>query len=60
MLRPTAKEVTALDNYKLLIKFDNGEVKLFDTSVLLSKKPFMPLKDKIFFKKVKTNGITVE
>ena len=60
MLRPTPIKVTALDDYRLLIKFDNGEVKTFDVSVLLTKKPYMPLIDKSVFKTVRTNGLTIE
>ena len=60
MLRPTAKKVIVLDDYKLLIKFDNGEEKLFDASKLLSRKPFMPLNNKNIFKNVRTNGISIE
>jgi len=60
MLRPTAKEVTALEDYKLLIKFDNNELRTFDVKRLLSFKPFKPLEDKAVFRTVKPNGITVE
>jgi hypothetical protein len=60
MLRPTAKEVTVLDDFKLLIKFDNGELKIFDANNLFSRKAFFPIKNKDIFKKVRTNGITLE
>lgn len=30
MLRPTVIEVKAMENYNLLLKFDNGERKIFD------------------------------
>ena len=60
MLRPTAKEVTVMDDYKLLIKFDNGEVKQFDATGLLTKKPFFPLNNKTVFNTVRPNGITIE
>jgi hypothetical protein len=60
MLRPTAKEVRVLDDYKLLIKFDNGEVKQFDATGLLSKKPYIPLNNRAVFNTVRPNGITIE
>ena len=60
MLRPTAKEVTALENYKLLIKFDNDEVRTFNVKNLLSFKPFKPFEDKAVFRTARPNGITVE
>ncbi|MFH1051755.1 MAG: DUF2442 domain-containing protein [bacterium] len=60
MLRPTAIEVKALNDFKLIIKFDNDEIKLFDANILFSRKPFLPLMDKSVFKTVKPNGITLE
>jgi hypothetical protein len=60
MLRPTAKEIEVMDDYKILIKFDNGEKKMFDASGLLSKKPFKPLNNKAIFQTVRPNGITIE
>ncbi|MFA6571771.1 MAG: DUF2442 domain-containing protein [Bacteroidota bacterium] len=60
MLRPTAKEVKVLNDYMLVITFDNGEKKLFDAEILLTKKPFFPLKNKSVFESVHTNGITIE
>ncbi len=60
MLRPTAIEVSALNDYKILIKFDNEEKKIFDVSKLFSRKPFISLKDKSIFNTAHTNGITIE
>jgi antitoxin component YwqK of YwqJK toxin-antitoxin module len=59
MLRPTATDVKVLDNYKLHIKFDNGEEKIFDASKLFDRIPFLPLKDKAVFKNVEINGISI-
>lgn len=59
MLRPTAKEVKVIEEYKLLIKFDNGEVKIFDASKLISRKPFMSLINKSVFNNVRLNGISI-
>ena len=60
MLRPIPKEVTAMDDYRLLITFDNGEVKAFDASVLLQKKPYKQLIDKSIFKTARPNGLKIE
>ena len=37
-LEPIAIEVQALDNYKLYIKFNNGEEKIYDMKPLLNHK----------------------
>jgi hypothetical protein len=60
MLRPTAKEVFILKDYKLQILFDNGETRIFDADYLLSKKPFLQLKSKSVFNTVHPNGISIE
>ena len=60
MLRPTAIEVTPYNDYKLLIKFDNNETRLFDVKNLLEHTAFKPLKSKAVFETVHTNGITIE
>lgn len=60
MLRPTAKNVTPLDNYMLQVVFDNGETKLFDAKPFLSGSWYGMLKDPLYFRRVKTNGITIE
>lgn len=59
MLRPTVVEVTPLENYELLIKFDNGERKLFDVKPYISGSWYGELKDQNYFKAVLANGFTV-
>ena len=54
------KEVKPLDEYKLLVTFENGEVKLFDMKPYLNKGIFMELKDLSLFKSAKVNFDTVE
>lgn len=44
-ISPRVIEVTTLDNYKILLKFDNMEQKIFDVSPYLKYEIFMPLKD---------------
>lgn len=59
-LEPIAKEVRVLEDYKLYIKFDNGEEKIYDMKPLLSHKFYQGLKDKERFKKVRADGISIE
>jgi uncharacterized protein involved in outer membrane biogenesis len=33
----SVKDVTALDGYKLLLTFENGEIRLFDMTHILKK-----------------------
>lgn len=59
-LEPIVREVRALEDYKLYLKFDNGEEKIYDMKPLLNKKFYQGLKDSERFKKVKADGISVE
>jgi hypothetical protein len=52
--------VTPLENYKLLLTFDNDEKKIFDVTPYLEDKYFAPLKNPTIFRSVKINPITVE
>ena len=47
------KEVKALDNYEILVTFDNGEKRIKDMKPYLNKGVFRKLKNKDFFKSVK-------
>ncbi len=47
-----AVDVKAMNNYLLLIKFDNGEQKVYNCFPLLKNKLFAELKDPDFFKTV--------
>ena len=59
-MRPKAVEVKPLENYILEIKFDNGEIKLFDVKPYLNHKAFKELKDYKEFNKVKIAGLSIE
>lgn len=59
-LEPIAKEVRALNDYKLYIKFNNGEEKIYDMKPLLNQKFYQGLRDIERFKKVRTDGISIE
>lgn len=56
----SVKEVKPLDQYKLLLTFENGELKLFDMKPYLNKGIFKELKDVSLFKSAKVNFDTVE
>lgn len=50
------KDVTPAENMNLLVKFENGVVKLYDTKQLLQQFPYYEkLKDEAFFKLVKVD-----
>lgn len=59
-MRPKAINVEALDNYTLLIEFNNGEKRYFDVKPYLSFKPFEKLKDVNKFKNVKIDGLSIK
>ena len=59
-MRPKAIEVKPLENYRLLIKFDNGEEKIFDVKPYMDHKVFLELKNKELFKTVKIGGLSIE
>ncbi len=52
--------VLALDNYKLLLTFENGEKKIFDVSPYLEIGKFSELKDNEIFKSVRVHFDSVE
>ena len=60
MNRPKAIDVKPLDNYKLWIKFCNGEEKIFDMVPYLEFKFFKSLIDLDNFKKVKIEGLSIQ
>jgi hypothetical protein len=52
--------VPLLSEYKLLLTFENGEVRLFDMNPYLEKGIFRELKDISLFKSAKVSFDTVE
>ena len=52
-------DVKPLENYELLLEFDNGEKKIKDMKPYLNKGVFSKLKDKDFFNTVKISFSTV-
>ena len=54
------KEVKPIDNYKLILTFENNEVKIFDMIPYLDKGIFQELKDENLFKAVKVSFYSIE
>ena len=54
------KEVKPIDNYKLILTFENNEVKIFDMIPYLDKGIFQELKDEKLFKTVKVSFDSIE
>ncbi len=52
--------VLALDNYKLLLTFENGEKKIFDVSPYLEIGKFSELKNSEIFRSVRVHFDSVE
>lgn len=56
----SVKDVKALDEYKLLLTFQNNEQRLFDMKPFLNKGIFKELKDESIFNSVKISFDTIE
>lgn len=54
------KQVKPLDNFKLLLTFENGEVRIFDMNPYLGKGIFKELKDINIFNSVKVSFDSIE
>ena len=54
------KEVKPIDNYKLILTFENNEVKIFYIIPYLDKGIFQELKDENLFKAVKVSFDSIE
>ena len=59
MLYPKAIEVLPLDDYKLKLRFDNGEERLFDVKPYLRGEWFSELLDPEVFAAVRIEGLSV-
>ena len=58
-MNPRPVNVKVLDNYNLLVTFQNDEKKIFDVKPLLSMPLYQPLKNKALFKNVKADGMCI-
>ena len=59
-MRPKAIDVKPLENYEILVIFNNGEEKIFDVKPYMEHKVFKELKNKEMFKSVKVRGLSIE
>ncbi len=59
-MTPCAIEVKPLEDYKLLVTFENGEKKVYDVKPLIRGDWFGKLKDMNVFNTVHIGGISVE
>ena len=60
MKYPKVLSVKAIEDYKLILIFENQEVKCFDVKPYIKGKWFGELKDVNLFRCVKPNGNTIE
>ncbi len=58
-MNPRPTDVKVLDNYELLILFQNGEQKIFDVKPLLNLPLYQPLQNKALFHSAKADGMCV-
>jgi len=58
-LRPTATEVVPFPNYEVLLRFDNGEVKVFDVSPYIEGNWYGKIGNPDYFKTVHCDGFTI-
>ncbi len=49
-----------IDEYKILVEFNNGEKKIVDLSQQFNREVFLPLKDKEYFKNFSIKYNTIE
>lgn len=57
---PNPVEVKVLESYKIWLKFENGEERIFDMEKYIHQKFYQKLKDREYFEKVKVAGNTIE
>lgn len=55
-MNPRIVEATPTDDYKIALRFTNGELGVYDCSSLLDFGVFQELRDKNYFKRVKVLG----
>lgn len=60
MLTPLIKRIELLENYEILLFFENGEKKVYDMKKNFKYPVFEKLKDIKLFSKVKIKGETIQ
>lgn len=58
-MNPRIAEATAIENYKILLRFTNGETGTFNCAPLLDFGVFQELRDKHYFNRVKVSDGTI-
>ena len=58
-MNPRTVDVSVLEDYNLLVTFQNGEKRIFDAKPLLSMPIYQPLNDKHLFSQAKADGMCV-
>jgi hypothetical protein len=59
-MSPRVRAVRALDDYELVINFDNGEVRRFDVKPYLGRGVFVRLRDADAFRNVRSVAGSIE
>ncbi len=59
-MNPVVKTVEPMENHRLRIQFENGEIKAFDVSPFLNKGIFQELRDEDYFKQVRVSFGSIE
>lgn len=57
---PKPIKIEILENYKIKIKFENKEEKIFDMEKYIHQKFYQKLKDRKYFEKAKIEGNTIQ
>jgi hypothetical protein len=60
MLQPKIIEVKPLPDYRLRLRYETNELKIFDVTPYINGDWFGKLKDNDYFNTVRLNGTTVE
>lgn len=58
-MRPTVTSVKPLENFRLLVTFDNDEIKIFDVKPYIAGEWYGELENQAYFKLVMIDGFTV-
>lgn len=58
-MNPRPVDVKPLEEFELLVTFQNGEKRIFDAKPLLSLPLYAPLKDIALFRKAQADGMCV-
>ena len=57
---PKPVEIKILEDYKIWLKFENGEQKIFNMEKYMQEKFYQKLRNRKYFQNVKISGNTIE